>query len=184
MNNFASLDLCEKCSIQALNDQTICTPCKEQWTGDSLPEQFAPKDVTAQLLKEIRDHMTAQDKREGQARRRGVAGLLIAACAVGILFFYLHSFLGIAGTLSNEFTGLATQVSSLVTEANAIAVKIDAIDLQGIANTSQEALAQTSQSMALVSERITALDIDSLNESIQDLAVIVSPLAALLGGRR
>ena len=174
MNNFSLLNLCAKCTIDTASDEKRCSQCKSKWNHDALPEEFCPLSVQDQLLKEMRDTLTVQKKYAKEARITGRIALLLA-CAVSImLYISLSSFL-------TSFDQVATEASGLVTKITELTNTLNALDLNGLVETSKEVLQQSNDSLSSALERIALIDVEGLNRSIQDLAKIVTPLAGLFG---
>ncbi len=82
--------------------------------------------------------------------------------------------------LSNEISGIAVQAESVLTNLETVTQELAAADLAGVV-TDVDTLVNTSQQgMEGALEKLNALDIETLNQAIQDLADVVKPLANMV----
>ncbi len=82
--------------------------------------------------------------------------------------------------LSNEISGIAVQAESVLTNLKTVTQELAAADLAGVV-TDVDTLVNTSQQgMEGALEKLNALDIETLNQAIQDLADVVKPLANMV----
>ena len=82
--------------------------------------------------------------------------------------------------LAAQISGLSTQAETVLTNLETITDELAQADIGGmVANV--DSLAQTSQSgIQQALEKVNAIDIETLNTAIEDLAKVVSPLASLI----
>jgi len=79
--------------------------------------------------------------------------------------------------LSGEISGIALQAESVLTNLETVTQELAAADLEGLV-TDVDGLVSVSQAgVENAVEKMNAIDIETLNKAIEDLAKIVEPLA-------
>lgn len=83
--------------------------------------------------------------------------------------------------LSGEISGIALQAESVLTNLETVTQELAAADLKGLV-TDVNGLVSTSQTgVEQALDKLNAMDMDTLNKAIEDLAKVVEPLAKVAG---
>lgn len=87
-----------------------------------------------------------------------------------------------------QISSILTQAETTFTRLDSLSADIEASDVPGmiqeinvLVKDGQTAATTATRSMQAAADKIDALDIESLNQSIQDFAAVVDPLSKLFG---
>lgn len=134
------------------------------------------------LLESIsRESARQTDQLRRQLRMTRLVALFCACLAAVAVFACL--------SLLPRITGILTQADAILTQLQTTAETINETvpatmeDINALIAQSRTGLSAAFVSIETALQKINAIDIDSLNRAISDLAGIVRPLSALLGGR-
>lgn len=129
--------------------------------------QMNEKDMELELL---REQLRYTKKQVNYLR---ISSLVSLALAAVILVFLFSLKPRLETTLANVDEAVK-QVESL---------KLNELDVKKIAEDVDRLVINTEENMQEAMDRLNSVDFESLNEAIESLNTVVSPLAALFGGR-
>lgn len=129
--------------------------------------QINEKDMELELL---REQLRYTKKQVNYLR---ISSLVSLALAAVILVFLFSLKPRLETTLANVDEAVK-QVESL---------KLNELDVKKIAEDVDRLVINTEENMQEAMDRLNSVDFESLNEAIESLNTVVSPLAALFGGR-
>lgn len=127
-----------------------------------------------ELLTRIEESERRQEK---YAKRQFLMSMVMALCCVGIFCAVLLAYQNVVPTAQKSLQTIGAvaedlgQISNQLTEAD-LAALVEHVDQLAV---------NSEQGVQKALEQINAIDIDSLNQAIQDLSDVVSPLAKLMG---
>ena len=129
---------------------------------------------------EIREWMDKLEKSNRQqvrsARLQCFFSFLAAVCCL-LLLLTVAKIVPDIKELSGEISGIALQAESVLTNLETVTQELAAADLEGLV-TDVDGLVSVSQAgVENAVEKMNAIDIETLNKAIEDLAKIVEPLA-------
>ncbi len=81
--------------------------------------------------------------------------------------------------LSGEITGIAGQVETVLTNLETVTEDLAAADLESLVTDVDSLVASSQEGVQGALEKINAIDIDTLNRAIHDLAEVIEPLAKM-----
>lgn len=122
------------------------------------------------------------DSNRKQLRLARIQCLFTVASAVFCLLLLLNvvRILPQIQALAEQISGLSSQAETVLTNLETVTDELAQADISGMVS-SVDTLAQTSQSgIQQALEKVNAIDIQALNQAIEDLAKVVSPLANLV----
>lgn len=97
---------------------------------------------------------------------------LIAAAFCGAAFVLVFQFLP-------QLTDVTARMQTVLGNLEQVTQQLSAIDMAGMVADVDALVTTAQQGLNQAIEKITALDIDTLNQAIQDLADVIEPLAKL-----
>lgn len=97
---------------------------------------------------------------------------LIAAAFCGAAFVLVFQFLP-------QLTDVTARMQTVLGNLEQVTQQLSAIDMAGMVADVDALVTTGQQGLNQAIEKITALDIDTLNQAIQDLADVIEPLAKL-----
>ena len=103
------------------------------------------------------------------ARIQCVFSVVAAVCCL-LLLLTVAKIVPDIRELSGEISGIAAQAETVLTNLETVSDELAAADLEGLV-TAVDSLVASSL------EKITAIDIETLNKAIKDLAEVIEPLA-------
>ena len=103
------------------------------------------------------------------ARIQCVFSVVAAVCCL-LLLLTVAKIVPDIRELSGEISGIAAQAETVLTNLETVSDELAAADLEGLV-TDVDSLVASSL------EKITAIDIETLNKAIKDLAEVIEPLA-------
>jgi len=105
-----------------------------------------------------------------------IAAVLAVACFAGI-FFLIKDFLPQISAIITEIPGVVEQMEIVLSNLEIVTSELTAVDFEGMV-AGVNTLVQTGQlGLEQTVENLNAIDFDTLNQAIQDLADVVEPLA-------
>jgi len=105
-----------------------------------------------------------------------IAAVLAVACFAGI-FFLIKDFLPQISAIITEIPGVVEQMEIVLSNLEIVTSELTAVDFEGMV-AGVNTLVQTGQlGLEQPVENLNAIDFDTLNQAIQDLADVVEPLA-------
>ena len=127
-----------------------------------------------ELLSKIEESERRQEK---YAKRQYLMTIVMALCCAGMFCAVFLAYKSIVPTAQKSLQTIGAvaedlgQVSNQLTEAD-LAALVDHVDKLAI---------NSEEGIQKALEQINSIDIESLNQAIQDLSDVVSPLARLMG---
>ena len=103
------------------------------------------------------------------ARIQCIFSVVAAVCCL-LLLLTVAKIVPDIRELSGEISGIAAQAETVLTNLETVSDELAAADLEGLV-TDVDSLVASSL------EKISAIDIETLNKAIQDLAEVIEPLA-------
>ena len=103
------------------------------------------------------------------ARIQCIFSVVAAVCCL-LLLLTVAKIVPDIRELSGEISGIAAQAETVLTNLETVSDELAAADLEGLV-TDVDSLVASSL------EKITAIDIETLNKAIKDLAEVIEPLA-------
>lgn len=171
--NSPRFDLCAQCTKGSIAPE--CANCHARQKDNAIPSKFEPQSIEGQYLKEI----LKTTNRTQKAQMKQVWYVrLIALCTV-IMFI---GSLVLVNRFAPVVMNLAVKIDTLAVETQIMVKEISNTDFNGLVDSTKELVESSSTNVETALEKINSIDIQALNESINALAVIVKPLAAILGG--
>ena len=79
--------------------------------------------------------------------------------------------------LSNEISGIAVKADTVLTNLETVTRELAAADLEGLVTDVNGLVTTSQEGLEGALEKMNAIDLDTLNTAIEDLAKIVEPLA-------
>lgn len=79
--------------------------------------------------------------------------------------------------LSNEISGIAVKADTVLTNLETVTRELAAADLEGLVTDVNGLVTTSQEGLEGALEKMNAIDLDTLNKAIEDLAKIVEPLA-------
>lgn len=79
--------------------------------------------------------------------------------------------------LSNEISGIAVKADTVLTNLETVTRELAAADLEGLVTDVNGLVSTSQEGLEGALEKMNAIDLDTLNKAIEDLAKIVEPLA-------
>ncbi len=105
-----------------------------------------------------------------------IAALLAVACFAGI-FFLIKDFLPQISAIITEIPGVVEQMELVLSNLEIVTTELAAVDFESMV-AGVNTLVQTGQlGLEQTVENLNAIDFETLNKAIQDLAEVVEPLA-------
>ncbi len=105
---------------------------------------------------------------------------IVAAAACLLLLFSVSRVIPQVQALADQISSLSTQAETVLANLETVTQELAQADIGGMVS-SVDSLAQTSQGgIQQALEKVNAINIESLNKAIEDLAKVVSPLANLV----
>ena len=104
---------------------------------------------------------------------------LIAALFCGAAFLLVFQFLPQVTQLIGQVTDVATQLQTVLGNLEQVTQELATIDMAGMVADVDALVISGQQGITQAVEKIAALDIDTLNQAIADLAKVIEPLAKL-----
>lgn len=105
---------------------------------------------------------------------------LLQVCTL-ILIVLIAGFAFAAGYLVPRLTGILEQTEQIVSELDTVAGELEDADISGMLQNVNDLVVDSQDTMEEALNKIQAIDIDTLNEAIDGLNKVVSPLAKLFG---
>lgn len=121
-------------------------------------------------LELLREQLKYTKKQVNYLRISSVVSLALAAVILVFLF-----------SLKPKLEMTLANVDEAVKQVESL--KLNELDVQKIAEDVDRLVINTEENMQEATERLNSVDFESLNEAIESLNTVVSPLAALFGGR-
>ena len=81
--------------------------------------------------------------------------------------------------LSGEISGIALQAESVLTNLETVTEELAAADLEGLVTDVDGLVAASQEGVESAVKTLNAIDIETLNKAVEDLAKVVEPLANL-----
>lgn len=107
-----------------------------------------------------------------------IAALLAVVCFAGI-FFLIRDFLPQISAIITQIPGVVAQMETVLSNLEIVTSELTTVDFEGMV-AGVNTLVQTGQlGLEQTVENLNAIDFETLNEAIQDLAEVVEPLAKL-----
>lgn len=126
-----------------------------------------------ELLKKIE---TANRKQLMYTRIQCIAAVLVAVCFAGA-FFLIRDFLPQIRAVMTEIPGVVAQMETVLSNLEIVTTELAAVDFEGMVS-GVNTLVQTGQAgLEQTVENLNAIDFETLNKAILDLAEVVEPLA-------
>lgn len=125
--------------------------------------------------REILELLQSIEKTNRQQLRTGQLQCLfslIAAAFCGAAFVLVFQFLP-------QLTDVTARMQTVLGNLEQVTQQLSAIDMAGMVADVDALVTTGQQGLNQAIEKITALDIDTLNQAIQDLADVIEPLAKL-----
>ena len=124
-----------------------------------------------QELQDLMSRLEEQAKR--QAKFAKWQCLIAAVCCV--------IFLAAALVLVPRIVDLSARADAVVRNLESITAELEEVDFKGIAENLDALVINSQTSLQEATAKLNGIDLESLNQAIQDLAAVVSPLARLFG---
>lgn len=105
---------------------------------------------------------------------------IAAAAFCLILLILVSGALPKVAELVDEVNTLAAQAETVLTNLDAVTGELASADLAGMVSNVDELAVSSQNGMKQALDKISAIDIEALNEAIQDLSSVVGPLADLM----
>ena len=126
-----------------------------------------------ELLKKIE---AANRKQLVYTRIQCIAAVLAVVCFAGI-YFLIRDFLPQITAVIDEIPSLVAQMETVLSNLEVVTNELAAVDFEGMIN-GVNALVQTGQTgLEQAVGSLNAIDLETLNKAIQNLADVVEPLA-------
>lgn len=128
-----------------------------------------------ELLKKIE---AANRKQLIYTRIQCVAAVLAVVCFAGI-YFLIRDFLPQITAVIDEIPSLVAQMETVLSNLEVVTNELAAVDFEGMVN-GVNTLVQTGQTgLEQAVDSLNAIDLETLNKAIQNLANVVEPLAKI-----
>ena len=124
-----------------------------------------------QELQELMTRLEEQANR--QAKFAKWQCMITAVCCVILLAAAL--------VLVPRIVNLSARAEAVVINLENITTELEEVDFKGIAENLDALVVNSQTSLQEATAKLNGIDLESLNQAIQDLAAVVSPLARLFG---
>ena len=127
-------------------------------------------------MQTILEKLEKSNRQQVRSARLQCFSFLAAVCCL-LLLLTVAKIVPDIKELSGEISGIALQAESVLTNLETVTQELAAADLEGLV-TDVDGLVSVSQAgVENAVEKMNAIDIETLNKAIEDLAKIVEPLA-------
>lgn len=110
------------------------------------------------------------------ARLQCLFSVLAAVCCL-LLLLTVAKLVPDIKALSDQISGIAVQAETVLTNLETVTEELAAADLSGVVSDVDNLVVTSQAGMEDALAKINAIDIETLNQAIEDLAKIVEPLA-------
>ncbi|RHP31226.1 hypothetical protein [Lachnotalea sp. AF33-28] len=127
-----------------------------------------------QMMKRMEE---ANRKQEEYARKQYRMTVIMASACVGVLILAVLCVIVLLPRVNTIMNDLEVSMTGVKTAAG----QLENMDLEKLFADLDSLVSSSEESMSQAMEKLDAIDMDTLNEAIQDLANIVRPLSRLFG---
>lgn len=128
---------------------------------------------TLELLKQIRD----LNRRQMRSSWIMCAMALVAAVCCVVIFVAVLNILPQVNSILPQTDAIMTRLNTVMGDVEQISGELAALDMEGMVSDVDALVVTGQESLEQVMEKLNAVDFETLNKAIVDLAAVIEPLA-------